>query len=179
MRSYRRFSIFRGFGRASSDGSESATAPSGSALEQAYRDLLLENQVLSESNRSLHERLARAEEGLEESPAARQLIRAQRAAITERTHKLRELQYANTDLQRRQRKLLTQNRRLEQMLARKAAEAEPLAGQLKASQREVSELQQKLAEQRRELAMLTDRYYQLQSRVDPALSADRVINADF
>jgi predicted RNase H-like nuclease (RuvC/YqgF family) len=175
MRSYRSFSIFRGFARGASAGGESATTPSGSALEQAYRELLLENQVLTESNQRLHERLARAEDGLEESPAARQLIRAQRAAITERTHKLRELQYANTELQRQQRKVLEQNRRLQENLAGQTAEA----GQLEARDREISALQQQLVEKRRELAMLTDRYYQLQSRIDPALSADRVINADF
>jgi len=176
------YSIFRGLGKSSSDvrGTPAdAATPTDSGLEHAYRELLLENQVLTESNRRLHDRLARAESGLVDTPASRQLIRAQRDALTDRSHKLREMLYANKTLQREQQKLQDNNRRLGEKLARQTAAVRPLEQQLEASQAEVVTLKQQLAEQRRELAMLTDRYYQLQARMDPALSADRVVKVDF
>mgnify|MGYP000246471607 CR=1 FL=1 len=61
----------------------------GDALEQAYRDLILENQLLVDSNQRLHQRIAQIEAGLSESPAAKQLIRAQRNALAERSRELR------------------------------------------------------------------------------------------
>jgi chromosome segregation ATPase len=176
------YSIFRGLGiKTSEAGGRQANAPglTDAALEQAYRELLLENQVLTESNRRLHDRLARAESGLVDTPASRQLIRAQRDALTDRSRQLRELHYANRTLQRERQKLQDNNRRLAEKLARQAASVRPLERQLEASQAEVVTLKQQLGDQRRELATLTDRYYQLQARIDPALSADRVVKVDF
>ena len=76
------------------------TTLKGTELEQAYRALILENHVLAETNERLHERLTRIEAGLEESPAAKQLIRAQRNALAERSHRLREAHYENLKLKR-------------------------------------------------------------------------------
>lgn len=174
------YSIFgRSFGRTNEEPPTTELQFSGSDLERAYRQLLLDNQVLTESNQRLLERVERAEKGQGESPAARQLIRAQRDALADRSRQLRELQYANKSLQREKDQLTEQNRALHQKLAREATESAPLAKELNATRREVEHLKVQLAEKRRELALLTDRYYQLQSRLDPALSADRVINADF
>ena len=173
------YSIFgRSFSRT---GDQKVAEPplSGSDLERAYRQLLLDHQVLTESNQRLLERVERAEKGQGESPAARQLIRAQRDALADRSRQLRELQYANKSLQREKDKLSETNRLLKERLARTAADGAPLARELDAARREIEELKGQLMEKRRELALLTDRYYQLQSRVDPALSADRVINAEF
>lgn len=156
-----------------------SSAMTGIALEQAYRDLLLENQVLVESNRRLHERLARAESGLTESPAAKQLIRTQRNALADRSHQLREAEYANQELRRRFAKLQDETRRLAEANARRATTAPRLKSELAASQKQTDVLREELGKAKRELALLTDRYYQLQARIDPAVSADRVINADF
>ena len=176
------FSVFRGLVRRPKgergDASSSETLH-GASLEDAYRNLLLENQMLTESNLRLHDRLARAEAGLGESPAERQLIQAQRNALVERTHMLREMQYAKKTLERERDKMKLENSRLRERLARSMAAVQPLSKKLKDQQLEIETLEQQLVEKRRELAMLTDRYYQLQSRVDPQLSADRVINADF
>lgn len=182
MKTKRGFSVFRGFSRQPKTASadvHSVPTLHGAALEDAYRNLLLENQMLTESNDRLHARLAEAEAGLGESPAAKQLIQAQRSALVERTHKLRELQYANKTLERERDKLRLSHRRLKTQLRDATAAVQPLSQRLEDQQREVATLKQQLTEKRRELAMLTDRYYQLQSRVDPKLSADRVINADF
>jgi chromosome segregation ATPase len=173
-------SLMARFRKAKTDGGETPSSKkairAGAELEQAYRELLLENQVLLESNHRLHERLARAEGGLSESPAAKQLIRMQRDALADRSRQLREAQYANHALRRRYRKLQEETRRLAEALSRRSRDVPGLKDQVAASQNEANELRQQLAKAKGELAMLTDRYYQLQARIDPALSADRVVN---
>lgn len=174
-------SLLSRFRKANVDPPHKATVGglAGAELEQAYRDLLLENQVLIESNHRLHERLARAESGLSDSPAAKQLIRTQRDALADSSRKLREAQYENQNLRRRYRKLQDETRKLAEALSGRSTDVPKLKAQLTASRKEATEVRQQLVEAKRELAMLTDRYYQLQARIDPALSADRVINAEF
>ena len=176
------YSLFRGLGAGAQSNAENAGAGTrlvGSKLEQAYRDLLLENQVLTESNRRLHDRLVHAENGLVDTPASRQLIRAQRNALIDRSRELREQQYANKTLQREHQQLKDSNRRMAEKLAKQAAAAEAMKRQLASSLAEAESLKQELTQSRRKEAMLTDRYYQLQARLDPALSADRVVKVDF
>lgn len=153
----------------------------GSELEQAYRNLLLENQVLAEGNERLHERIARLESGLEESPSARQLIRAQRNALADRSHRLRELDYDNKKLRRNKKKLLEENRRLSDLLARKVQEMKPMARKLKSDRQEMEQMQAALAEKSRELARLQDKYYQLLARIEPDAPdlPDSVVNGKF
>lgn len=178
MKQWGNYSIF---GRSFSRTNDGVVGPqlAGSDLERAYRQLLLDHQVLIESNQRLLDRVERAEKGQGESPAARQLIRAQRDALADRSRQLRESQYVNKSLQRENDRLTEVNRSLEEQLARASAETAPLAEELDATRRELEVLREELVDKRRELALLTDRYYQLQSKLDPALSADRVINAEF
>ena len=143
----------------------------GSALEQAYRDLMLENQILSETNAHLHERIARIESGLEESPAIKQLIRAQRNALAERSHRLREVQYENLNLKREHKKLMREKRKLAAEVDRYRRDIEPLLKQDEVRRREIEEMQAALREKSNELARLTDKYYQLEARTKPFSSA--------
>lgn len=151
----------------------------GASLEQAYRDLLLENQVLAESNLRLHERLARRDNGLEESPAARELIRAQRNALAERSHKLREIEYQNQQLKRQQKKLFEENRRLSASLSRHMEDIQPLLRAEAVKQRELEQAKQQLREKSSELLKLTDKYYQLQARSKPQPPPSSAANGEF
>jgi len=151
----------------------------GAELEQAYRQLLLENQVLLESNQRLHERIARQEGGLEESPAARQLIRTQRNALAERSHKLRELAYEFKHLQREQAKLIKENRHLSASLARQVEQVTSLSDELKTLRSALTEARQELRSKKNELAMLTDRYYQLEAQAAPGLRTGSAANGEF
>ncbi|MCW9078919.1 MAG: hypothetical protein OQK74_07075 [Gammaproteobacteria bacterium] len=148
-------------------------------MEQAYRDLMLENQMLVESNEHLHERLARVEAGLEESPAAKQLIRAQRNALAERSHRLREVQYENLNLKREQKKLVKENQRLAASLARHMHDIQPLLSQEKLSQRELEEAKAALRKKSDQLATLTDKYYQLEARSKPQPPPSSAANGRF
>ena len=153
--------------------------PTGSDLEQAYRDLLLQNQVLAESNMRLHDRLARRDSGLEESPAARELIRAQRNALAERSHRLRETEYENKELKRKQKKLYEENRRLAASLAKHMEDIQPLLRREELSRRELEQAKQLLREKTGELLKLTDKYYQLQARSTPQPPPSSAANGDF
>jgi len=155
------------------------TGLKGAELEQAYRDLMLENQMLVESNEHLHERLARVEAGLEESPAAKQLIRAQRNALAERSHRLREVQYENLNLKREQKKLVKENQRLAASLARHMHDIQPLLSQEQLSQRELEEPKAALRKKSDQLATLTDKYYQLEARSKPQPPPSSAANGRF
>jgi len=163
----------------SSAGAEVPIKLTGSALEQAYRDLLLENQMLVESNLRLHERLARRESGVEDSPATRELIRAQRNALADRSHQLREARYESEQLKRKQKKLYDENRRLSASLARHMEDIQPLLRREELSRRELAEAQEKLRQQKGELAKLTDKYYQLEARSKPQPPPSSAANSDF
>jgi chromosome segregation ATPase len=155
------------------------TGLKGAELEQAYRDLMLENQMLVESKEHLHERLARVEAGLEESPAAKQLIRAQRNALAERSHRLREVQYENLNLKREQKKLVKENQRLAASLARHMHDIQPLLSQEQLSQRELEEAKAALRKKSDQLATLTDKYYQLEARSKPQPPPSSAANGRF
>lgn len=148
----------------------------GASLEQAYRELLLENQVLAESNARLHERLAMREDGLEDTPATLELVRAQRNALAERSHRLRELEYENKRLQRDLRKLGDEQHRTAALVVQLRGEIEPARQRLAACQRELEAARDSLREKSRELASLTDRYYQLEARTGPHRT---VVNGEF
>jgi len=155
------------------------TGLKGAALEQAYRDLMLENQLLVESNEQLHERLARMQAGLEESPAAKQLIQAQRKALAERSHRLREVQYENLNLQREQKRLVKENQRLAASLARHMHDIQPLLNQEQLSRRELEEAKAALRKKSDQLATLTDKYYQLEARSKPQPPPSSAANGRF
>ena len=140
------------------------TTLKGTELEQAYRALILENHVLAETNERQHERLTRIEAGLEESPAAKQLIRAQRNALAERSHRLREAQYENLNLKREKKKLIKENQKLAASLSRHMHDIQPLLNQEQISRRELEEAKVALREKTNALAKLTDQYYQLEAR---------------
>ena len=150
----------------------------GSALEQAYRALLLENQVLQETNQRLHERLASQERGLEDSPAAKELIRSQRNALVEKSHRLRELEYESKQLQREKKKLLTSNHQLSVGLAQKVDELKALVKSQDADGLALAEAKMALRETKNELAKLTDKYYQLEAQLHRE-SSGSVANGDF
>lgn len=144
---------------------QGARAPqAGDALAQAYRDLLLQNEILAESNERLHERLARRERGLEESPAARKLIDAQRKVLAERSRRLRAFEYENKLLKREHKRLFEENRRLAAGLARHMQDMQPLLNQQELSRRELADARAALRDKTNELLRLTDRYYQLEAR---------------
>ncbi|HOP16987.1 MAG: hypothetical protein KDI22_09710 [Gammaproteobacteria bacterium] len=139
----------------------------GSELEQAYRNLLVENMVLVESNARLHDRLSRRDSGLEESPAAKQLIRAQRDALAERSHRLRELEYENKRLIREQKKQAEERDRLAGELKRALRDVEPLRRQVDTYRRELGDVKAELRDKNNELLKITDRYYQMEARNRP------------
>jgi dynactin complex subunit len=152
---------------------------SPSELEQAYRNLLMENMVLVESNRRLHERLARQDAGLEDSPATRQLLQAQRNALAERSHRLRELEYENKQLTRNYNKLSEQHQRLLGQGAGDRDEVARLRRELEVRKTELAQTRTALQEKSSALLKLTDRYYQLEARVKPSLPATQAANGDF
>jgi myosin heavy subunit len=194
MKGNRRFSLMDRFVSGKSRSSSSAhdtpstveqqgppagTPLKGSALEQAYRELMLENHVLAETNERLHERLARIEANIEESPAAKQLIRAQRNALAERSHRLREVQYENLHLKREKNKLVEENQKLASSLARHMQDIQPLLNQEQISRRELEEAKAALREKSNALARLTDRYYQLEARSKPRPPPSSAANGRF
>jgi chromosome segregation ATPase len=170
-------SILRGFDR--SRDTKTAPALTGSALEQAYRALLLENQVLTETNQRLQEQLLEADAKRDTSSSERQLIREQRNLIAERSHELRQQQYACKTLQRERDQLRENNSHLAQKTARLAAAAEAMKQQLANAQAQNDALQRELSDKKRDLATLTEHHYQLQAKHDPTMNTRRVINVDF
>jgi chromosome segregation ATPase len=159
--------------------SATVTGLKGPALEQAYRELMLQNQLLAESNEHLHERLARMEAGLEESPAAKQLIRAQRNALAERSHRLREVQYENLNLKREQKKLVKENQKLTAGLARHMQDIQPLRNKEQLSRCQLEEATAALRHKSDQLAKLTDKYYQLEARSKPRPPTSSAVNGRF
>lgn len=161
-------------------GAAVASAPlAGASLEQAYRALLLEKQLLAETNQRLIERLARRERGMEESPAAQELLRAQRNALAERSGRMRELEYENKQLKRERRSLLEENRRLSASLARHMQDIQPLLRKEELSRRELADAQAALREKTSELLRLTDKYYQLEARAKSRPPPSSAANGDY
>jgi len=150
-----------------------------SELEQAYRNLMMENIVLTDSNERLHQRLARLERGLEESPAAKQLIRAQRNALAERSHRLRQLEYQNKQLQREQKRIRDENRRLRERLERLAPGQQEQRYDYETCLQELAEARAALRRKDHEMLDLTDRYYRLQADRSPVLPSTPAANGEF
>lgn len=147
------------------DPNGASTPMTESELEQAYRALLLENQMLAESNKNLQDRLAMRERGFEESPAAKELISAQRNALVERSRRLRELEYENKQLQRDHKKLTEETQRLNTMVRQlKQSQPSESSRQMTLLRRQLTEAQAALREKNNELLKLTDKYYQLEAR---------------
>jgi len=179
-----RFSFLRLGGSRRAAGAEAdagrvARGLKGADLEQAYRELLLENQVLVESNQRLHERIARQESGLEESPAARRLIRTQRHALAERSHKLREVAYEFQLLQREHAKLSKENARLARALTQHSDKHQSLSDDLRSLRAALDESRSELRAKKNELARLTDRYYQLEAQQELGLRPGTAANGEF
>jgi septal ring factor EnvC (AmiA/AmiB activator) len=151
----------------------------GATLEQAYRELLLENQVLAESNQRLHERLAQQQDGNQDSAATRELVRAQRDALAERSHRLREVEYENKQLERKQRKLQEENQRLSATVARHMEQLHPLLQRDEQSRRELAEVRATLRQAEAELVALKDKYYQLEARTKLHPPTSTAANSDF
>lgn len=169
-----------GKGRAKAAAGGAATGRlSGAELEQAYRDLLLENQVLAESNQHLSDRLMQRQRGFEDSPAARELIRAQRNALAERSRLMRELEYQNKQLKREHNRLIEENRRLASSLARHMDDLQPLLRKEEAARRDLARARAELREKTNELARLTDRLYQLEARMKPQPPTSSAANSNF
>lgn len=125
---------------------------SGGELEQAYRELLLEHQVLAESNERLVERLARRQRGSGDPQATEELLRVQRNALVERSHRLRELEYENKRLKREQKKRAEENQRLRAELERQRGEAGVLKQRELAVRRELAKVQAALRDKKGGLA---------------------------
>ena len=151
----------------------------GADLEQAYRDLLLENQVLAESNERLHDKLARREGGQEETAAIQELLRAQRNALVERSHRLRELEYEHKNLQRQHKKVVEENRRLTASLEHRAQDVRPILQREAQLRRELEQARAELQQKNQELLRLTDKYYQLASRLKAGSTPTSAANGDF
>lgn len=126
------------------------------SLEQAYRELLVEHQVLAETNTRLHTRLSEQADGLEESPAARRLIEAQRKALAERSRVQRELGYDNKRLQLEHTKLNAEIQDLRSRLSHQVGETQRLREQLAAHRTELAELKALLRSKNHELALLAE-----------------------
>ena len=152
---------------------------SPSELEQAYRNLLMENMVLIESNQRLHDRLARQDAGLGDSPATRQLLQAQRDTLAERSHRLRELEYENKQLARKHRKLSDQQRLLQEQVAGGRHEAARLRRELESCKAELADTRAALRPKSSALLQLTDRYHQLEARLKLRVPTAPAANGDF
>lgn len=152
---------------------------SADELEEAYRTLLLENQVLAESNERLVERLARRQHGVEDARTTQELLRTQRNALVERSHRLREVEYENKQLRRQQKKLAEENNRLKLDLERQRGEARALAQREQACRQELAQVQAALREKAGELAMLRERQHRLESRLHLQQAPSSAANGDF
>lgn len=138
----------------------------GDDLEQAYRQLLVENQILRENNQQLGNTLERenvAKDGLD---TAEQLIRAQRNALAERSHRMREIEYAYKNLLREQKKQAETNRQLRAQLERLVKEAQALRRQHDATVTELKDARALLDDRNDELARMTERYFQLEAAIE-------------
>lgn len=151
------------FGAIQADPADTAIPPEGPELEHAYRELLLENQMLRETNDQLGMALEQ-QDGLERDlQQAEQLIIAQRDALAERARRMRETEFENKSLLRSQRKLKDREAEIQTRLERQLEEARSLRGRLKATTGTLEHARAELHEKEAELAKLADRCYQLEA----------------
>ena len=155
--------------------SADTTRMAGTTLEEAYRDLLVQNQILSESNARLQEQLTEHARGVAESPAAKQLIRAQRDALVERSRRLREVEYELKQMQRLKDKLVEENRRQQRQLE----DFRPVLRREEQNRRELAAAKAALREKTNELLCLQDKYFQLEARLEPTSPPGSVANGHF
>ncbi len=146
------------------DGHQFLKSATRETLEEAYRELLVEHQVVTETNARLHQRLAEQAEGMEDSPAAKRLISAQRKALVERSRVQRALGYENKRLQLEQRKLVEELQSLRTRISHQVGELQKLREQVAAQRAELSETKALLRGKSDELDALTAKYQQLMSR---------------
>jgi chromosome segregation ATPase len=138
----------------------------GADLEQAYRELLVEVQMLRQHNVELGVALER--QGLEQNNAAAtdQLIRAQRSALAERSHRMREAEFENKKLVRAQKKIEADYQQLHAQLERHVKQVQMLQQRYHACSNELRDTRAELASKQGELEAMTDRYYQLESAIE-------------
>jgi chromosome segregation ATPase len=146
--------------------SEPRVPSHGPELEQAYRELLLENQMLRETNDQLGMALEQQDSLERYLQQTENLIIAQRNALAERARRMRETEFENKGLLRAQRKLKEQESELQARLQRQVKEARVLRERLKASTGTLELARDELRAKEAELAKLTDRYYQLEAALE-------------
>jgi DNA repair exonuclease SbcCD ATPase subunit len=139
---------------------------SGEALEDAYRKLLVENVMLREHNQELGQTLEREHVVEHGAEAAEQLIRAQRNALAERSHRMREIEYAYKRILRERKKQDETNQQLQGQLERLVTEAQSLRRQHAAMIAELKETRSKLDDKNDELIKMTARYDQLEAAIE-------------
>lgn len=150
-----------------------------SELEQAYRNLLLENLTLVESNQRLQERLRRQDADAEDSPATSQSIQALRNELAERSNRLRQLEYDNKRLERVHKRLAEHHQRLLVERASRQVEVERLRSELELRGQELADTKAMLRDKAAKVLQLTDRCFQLEARLQDRLAARQAANSDF
>lgn len=145
---------------------ESQVPPQGPELEKAYRELLLENQMLRETNDQLGMALEQQDSLERYLQQAENLILAQRNALAERARRMRETEFENKSLLRAQRRLKEQEAEIQTRLQRQVQEARTLRERLKSTTGVLEQARAALQAKEAELAKLTDRYYQLEAAVE-------------
>lgn len=138
----------------------------GADLEQAYRDLLVEAQMLRQHNLELGVTLERQSLEQSDAQAADQLIRAQRNALAERSRRMREAEFENKKLLRAQKKLQAEYQQIHAQLERQVRQVQVLQQRYHACSNDLRETRAELETKKGELAAMTDRYYQLESAIE-------------
>jgi hypothetical protein len=142
------------------------TSLKGEGLEQAYRELLVEVQMLRQHNLEMGVALEKQHLEQEDSSASEQLIRAQRNALAERSRRLRETEYENKKLLREHKKLAEDNRKLYLQLERHVKELHLLQQQHQNCQVALRDTRAALQGKESELLAFADRYRQLESAIE-------------
>ncbi|MCB1775243.1 MAG: hypothetical protein KDI88_16645 [Gammaproteobacteria bacterium] len=138
----------------------------GADLEQAYRNLLVEVQMLRQHNLELGVTLERQSLEQSDAQAADQLIRAQRNALAERSRRMREAEFDNKKLQRAQKKLQAEYQQLHVQLERHVKQVQILQQRYHACSNELRDTRADLEAKQGELNAMTERYYQLESAIE-------------
>lgn len=146
------------------DGRQFVKSATRETLEEAYRELLVEHQVVAETNARLHQRLAEQADGMEDSPAAKRLISSQRKALAERSRVQRELGYENKRLQLEQRRLVEELQSLRTRISHQVGELQKLREQIAAQRTELTETKALLRAKSDELDALTTKYHLMISK---------------
>jgi chromosome segregation ATPase len=132
------------------------------ALEQAYRNLLVENLVLQETNDRLGAELAQGSDARDKAFTDQRLIVAQRNALAERGRRMRQVEYELKQIKRRCKRLLDEKARLEAGLAEQQNLIAALREKQRLYTRELDEAKVALSVKASEFRMLRDKYQTLQ-----------------